>query len=356
MASLTETAYKARLAIRYGAIGFVVVLVLWFAGVGFVNWRRATHPEPLPPARADFGLLPEIVFPESKKMTEFSLETPTGKLGTFPDRMFVFFAPNKRSSFGDADKAIDLARRMGFLTEPSKLSASLYRFTNNDPLPGSLEVDIVSQSFKLKRQWQADPTLLSLKRYINDRQAITDAIAYLRGRGLLPDDMAGQEKVSYWRVQGDSLVKAIALSDAEFVRVDLFRKTYDILDEKKTAVASYGFYAENPTKGPISVLLSQSNDEKKRVIEIDDGYIEIDYSAKGEYPIKTPELAWEELKNGQGYVASFNGLGAGVVRRVALGYFDSTGQQTYSMPVYVFTGDDELEAYVSAVRDDQLQK
>lgn len=356
MATLTETAYKARIAIRYGAMGFVGITVLWFAGVAFVNFWQMTHPTPPPPPKADFGPVPGIIFPKSNlpKLT-YSLQTPTGQLGEFPDRMNVFFAPNRKSSFSAADQAIDIARRLGFLTDPNKLSASNYRWTNSDPLPGTLEMDVVSQQFELKKQWQADPSLLTAKRYLNDRQAVSDASAFLRGVGLLPDDMVGQEKVSYYRVSGDKLVPAISLSDAEFVRVDFFRSVYNIIDENKKILASYDFFTPIPKTGLISMLLSESSDEKRRVIEISNHFIDIDYTSLGEYPVKTAEQAFEELKNGQGFVASFKSSANAVIRRVNLGYYDGGSTQSYEMPVYIFTGDNDLVAYVSAVRSDQIQ-
>lgn len=357
MASLTETAYLTRRAIRYGGLGFVALTVLWFVGVGFVNWWKATHPEPLPPPAAEFSLLPAVKFPKSiTGELEFALETPTGKVGAFPDRLEVFFAPSKRSSFGDADAAIDLARRLNFLSGPTKLTASKYRWTNNDLLPGSLEVDVVSGYFEMKRQWQADPTLLTSKRYFRDDQAVNDARTFLRSRGILPEDMVGKERVSYWRVQGDQLIAAIALSEAEFVRVDFYRKPHELIDAQKKVVASYDFYTSDPSKGLISVLLSGSEEERKRVIETSYRYIEIDYTAKSEYPLKTAELALEELKNDRGVVVAFAGSAQGTIRRVALGYFDSGADQSYSMPVFVFTGDDGLVAYVGAVAEELIQK
>lgn len=356
MRTLTETAYLARKGIRFGGIGFVAITILWFVGVGFVNWWKITHPAPLPPATADFGPLPAIKFPKSKyEKLEYNLQTPTGKLGEFPDRMWVFFAQNKRSAFGDTDKAIDTARRLGFLGEETAITSSLYRFTNNDPLPSTLEVDIISGDFSLKRQWQADPSLLVLKRFSSDKQAVTDAQTFLRSKGLLQDDLAGNEKVSYWRVQGDKLIPAISLSESEFVKVDFFRKNYDEIDANKQVLATYSFYTPTPQNGLVSVLLSSSPDEKNRAIEVSYKYVDVDYDSRSEYPLKTVELAYDELKNNQGYVASFDGVGSVDIRRITLGYFDTMGSQQYAMPIYVFTGDNNFVAYVSATSGEQIQ-
>lgn len=356
MATLTETAYIARRAIKYGSVGMVGISILWFVAGGLINLWKAANPTPPPPPTVDFGVIAAIKFPESKKkITEFRLQTPTGVLGTFPDRATVFYAPLKQSGFFDPDRAIELARKLNFLFEPTQISETLYSWSKPDPLPMTLEVSIISNWYTLKKQWQADPTLLINKKFVSDKQAILDAQAFLRVLGQGHEDTQGYEKVSYLRVQGDQLVNAISLSEADFVMVNVFRKPFEVLGTKKEVLESYPFHTPDPKKGLISVLVSGSIDPQKKIIDVDYRYTPVEYDVRGEYPLKTVELAFEELKAGKGYVASFDGTGMGVVRRVELGYFDSMGDQKYSMPVYVFTGDQNFVAYVSAVDDAQIE-
>lgn len=141
----------------------------------------------------------------------------------------------------DADRAIDLASRLGFLFTPTQPSETLYRWTQSDPLPATLDVDIVSGHFTLKRQWQADPSLVVSKRFVSEQQTIMDAQGFLRGVSLLPADLNGPKKVSFWRAQGDRLVETISLSEADFVEVDMFRSNYQIVGEDKEVLAEYGF-------------------------------------------------------------------------------------------------------------------
>lgn len=355
MATLTETAYYARKGIRYGAIGFVALLVLWFATTSFIAWWKATHPDPLPPPTVDFGRLPPLAFPDSNfEVTEFQLQTPTGKIDEFTDRMTVFFAPVRKVGFLDPDRAIDLARRMDFLFAPEQPSEVLYIWTKSDPLPTTLKVDIVSGNFALQKQWQADPGLVVNKRFISDQQVILDAGSYLRRIGVMKADLAGQEKVAYLRAQGDRLIPAISLSEADFVQVDFFRSDYKLIDENKQLISSYGFWTPDPTRGLVSVVLSGSGEDNKKIINVDYSHVAVEYESTGEYPIKTGQEAWEELQAGEGYVASFTGSGVGVVRRISLGYFDFMENQKYEMPIYIFTGDDGLVVYVSAVSDEVL--
>lgn len=326
-------------------------------GTGAINWWKATHPEPPPPPTVDFGPLPAIVFPEKKiTVSEFQLQTPTGSLGRFSDRALVFYAPAKQSGFLDPDRAIELARRLNFLFEPIQLSETLYRWTKPDPIPTSLEVSIVTGHYKYRKQWQADPSLAINKVFVSERQTIMDALSFLRSLAQQQEDIVGYEKVSFLRVQGDQLVPAISLSEGDFVEVNFFRRPYEVLGPKKEVLSSFPFYTADPKNGLITIMVSGSMEDQKKVIETDYKYVPIQYDVSGEYPIKSVELAFEELKSGSGHIASFLGSGPAVIRRVNLGYYDAPTDQKYAMPIYVFTGDQEFTAYVSAVDEDQIIK
>ncbi len=284
------------------------------------------------------------------------MQTADGKLGKYPDRMDVYSAPTQKSGFGNETSALELARQLDFLFEPTKLSKSVYRFTAQEPLPTSLEINIVTGAFMFKRQWQADPSLIVNKRFVGDRQVVTDAQNFMRQAGIYEDDLVGEEKTRYFRVTGDQLIGANSLSEADFVEVELFRKPINLIDAKKKVVASYPFLTPDPLKGVVAILVSGTADDKKKIINVDYRYVTVNYEVVGSYPLKTVELAWEELKSGSGYIASFNGSGKAVVRRVGLGYYDAAGDQSYTMPIYVFRGDNDLVAYVSAVDESEIKK
>ncbi len=354
MSSLTETAYYARQFIKYGSVGFLGLIVLWYVGSAAVDWWKTAHPAPLPPPTADFGRLQVLDFPKNSTASarpQLTLETPTGDIGRFPDRMKVYLIPSKHSGFLDADRAIGLATQLGFATKPAVVNPTLYRWTTSTPLPTILEMDIVTNHFHLKRQWQADPMLVTNKRFISDQQVILDAQAFLRQANLLPDDLVGKEKVTYLRVSGDQLVPTIALSEADFVQVTFFRKPLEIQNSKKETLASYEFVTPDPLEGLVNVIVSGSDKLDNKIIDVDYQYNPIDYETSGEYGIKTGQQAWEELTAGQGFLAAG---GSGIVRRVALGYYEAPGNRQYMLPVYIFTGDKGLVAYVSALKDEYL--
>lgn len=176
MASLTETAYFARRGIKYGSIGFIGLLILWWTGTGLVRFWAATHPEPPPPPAASFGVLPAIKFSQTtKKVSTYQLQTPDGSLGSFPDRLKVFSSPQKTSSFLAPDNAIRLAAKLGFTSQPSLVSSTQYRWSAASPLPSTLDMDIINTYFVLQRNWAADPTIVTNKHFVSEQQSILDA-------------------------------------------------------------------------------------------------------------------------------------------------------------------------------------
>ncbi len=357
MASLTETAEITRKAIRYGAIAFVAISVLWILGGAAIRYYRALNPSPPPPPTMDFGLLPPVTFPKETGRPKLTLELPTGVIPRFPDRMYVYYAPTKRSGFLDAQAAVDTARNLGFTFNPDTPSETKYIWTNQDPLASRLQTDIISGHFTLTRQWQNNPALLSLTNFTSDQQVIGDVTNYLRKASLLPNDVDKEQKVTYLKAVAGKLVPTISLSEADFVQVDFFRNNFVTIDkDTKKVVSSYPFYRLDPDFGLIRAIESGSKDSSDKIVELDYNYTTVDYTRGGTYPIKSGDAAWREFSSGGGYVTDKNPkTGSIAIRRVLLGYFDSPSQN-YAMPIYVFLGDQGFVGYVSAVADSVIKK
>jgi hypothetical protein len=349
-------------------VGLVALTLLWWIGGGVITLYKTLNPEPAPPPAAAFGKLPPIDFPKSKAVISgYTLETPTGTLGEFPDRMKVYFAPVRKSTFLAADNAKKLASKIGFTGEPVIETSTKYRWSAEAPLPTVLEMDIVNSFFDLKRSWQANPAIVTSKKFVSDEQSILDAKTFLTTASLLPEDLQGTEKVTYLRAQGDQFVPAISLSEADFVRVDFFRKTLTPptptpteANAKPTGVVyednnPYSFFTPDASEGLVNLVVSGSTNPDEKIVEVKYRYTPIDYESFSDYGIKLVDQAYEELKAGNGYVASFTGTGPVVIRRVGLGYFDALTPHEYTMPVYVFTGDGDFVAYVSAVKEEALE-
>jgi hypothetical protein len=356
MASLTESAVVVRKAIKYGAIGFVAISLLWYLGGAGIKVYKRYFPAALPSPLAGFGKLEKLKFPEETTRPEMLLELPTGEIPTFPDRMTVYSSPLERSTFLKANKAIEQASKLGFTFKPVENSKTEYIWDTNDSLSSKLIMNIITGHFRMTKQWQNDPELARVVGFKSDAQVLSAGVGLLRISDVLPDDILGEEKISYLKAEGDKLALALALSDADFVQIDFYRKNIEEIDEEtKEVLSSYPFYRPTPRKGLVRLILSGSDKPNEKLILLENNYTEIDYTKMSTYQIKTGLEAWEELKNGGGFVTNDSpDNGTIKIRRMFLGYFDG-GTDEYTMPVYVFLGDKNFVAYVSAITDEWLK-
>jgi hypothetical protein len=354
MASLTETAASARQVIKYSGFGFVAILFSWWAGIAAINYYKLLNPPPEAPPTVDFGKLPEVDFDVEKGRPNMELELPKGSIPAFTDRMVIFYAPTKRSGFLDPEKAIETAATLGFIFEAEQPTETRYVWRKQDDLNSTLDMNIISGHFKMTRAWQNNPALLALTNFGSDAKVINSAVNFMTRSDLLANDVLGNEKTSYLKAQADRLIPALSLSESEFVQIDFFRNPYKIIDEEtKEVLAEYEFYRPDPKIGLVHMTVSGSSDIREQIIGINYSYVIVEYDNSGTYPIKTGQQAWDELKAGSGFVtASSPTSGTVKIRRMLLGYYDSSQPQKYAMPIYVFLGDNNFVAYISAVSNE----
>ncbi len=340
MATLTETAYITRKMIKYGGIIFISFLILRGLFLAGIAYYKKLHPPPPPPPNVAFGRLEKIPFPEKEKLNlNYTLELPTGEFPEFPDRVKVFLEPYKRPNFSIWEQARSEASKFGFNGEPQAITSQVYRWTKKNPITTTLEMDIINGSFQYEYSWQEDPTILEAGSPPGEQQAINEAKTFAsKSNNASEDLLSGEAKVVYIKVTGNKLIPVLSLSEADFVQVDLFRKS---IDELPVLTA-------NPAQGIVSILISGS--VKQRILKVNFNYFPVNYTNPATYPIKTPAEAWQELLEGQGFIASIKeGTNQVTVRRVYLGYFDSYEPQTYLQPIYIFTGDNNFIAYIPAI-------
>ncbi len=218
-------------------------------------------------------------------------------------------------------------------------------------------MDIVSGHFKLTRSWQANQALLALSVFTSDQQVISDVNNYLRKANLQSADIEKKQKITYLKATEGKLTPTISLSEADFVQADLFRDNYEEIDkETKKVLVNYAFYRPDPDFGLIRAVVSGSKEQAEKIVEMDYNYTVVDYTKNGTYPLKSGDVAWQEISNGGGFVTVKGPMNGNVaIRRIVLGYYDSPSQ-SYAMPIYVFLGDRGFVGYVSAVADNVLKK
>lgn len=349
MTTLTETAKTARQAIKVGGLLVGVVLFIKFSLFVYNTYLKVANPPPPIPPTVEFGKLPSIKFPE-KLHPELTLrlETPTGGTPNLGDRATVYLMPTFRSHFGALDEANATAKKMGFRKTAKEITERRYRWESDDFLPSTLEMDIINGSFRMQRNWQADPTILSDKQLPGKEQTSVETKSFLRQAGLITDELeAAKLEVSYLSFSAGQYIKAVSLSEADFVQVDLFRSD----------IEEHQVLTEEPEKGVVRLIFSGSRESEKRVVLAEYNYFPVDIDQLATYPIKSASQAWRELQTRQGYIASIGENTGGVVaiRRIYLGYFDAEVSLGFLMPVIVFEGDNGFYGYVQAITNEWLQ-
>ncbi len=349
MTTLTETAKTARKLIRVGGLLVSVFLMIKIGVFVYENFIKVVTPPPPAPPTVSFGKLPQINFPE-KLHPELTLrlETPTGGTPNLGDRATVYLMPTFRSHFGALEEANQTAKLMNFKKAPKEITERRFRWEADEFLPSTLEMDIINGSFLLKRNWQADPTILSDKQLPGKEQTAVETKNFLRQIGLMNDELSKAKiEISYLTFSAGQYQQAVSLSEADFVQADLFRSD---IEEKKTLT-------QDPEKGVVRIIFSGSREAQKKVVQAEYNYFPVDVNQSATYPIKSASTAWRELQTRQGYVASVGENLADVVaiRRIYLGFYDNETPQGFLMPIIVFEGDNGFYGYVQAVANEWLQ-
>lgn len=359
---LTSTAIIARKTIKYGSVGFVIFLIV--RGIAIIAWNAyiASLPPKVAPPTVGYGVLAEIPFPKQKAELpelEYKVETATGFLPSFPEQMKVFVFQAQRSDFYSYDKMVERAKVFGFTRDPIEIGQRTFRFIHAS-VPFTLESDVVTSAFTLTYNLAADSTPL-LTRSRTKEAATKEIQDRLNTADLIPSDLNGPIKETFLKVEGQNLVRALSLADAQMVQINMFRKNVDRVEDERTGeVSEEGFpvVTADPNKANVWFILSGSSERDKIFIAGEYKFFPYDKALFETYPIKSPEQALKDLVEKKGYVANlgFNVDGNITLDRIYLAYYDPEIPSSFFQPVVVFEGRDDFLAYVPAVNSEYIEQ
>jgi hypothetical protein len=349
MPTLTEVSYQSRKIIKYSAISLITYIFLKIFISAGISYYKQMNPPPPPPPTMGFGPISKLEFPKNPGYEfKFQLQTPTGKFPAFTDRATVYYMPFKKADLFAYDEAKNVANQLKFFSDPKQINSTIYEWRRKIPALLSLKMDIINGSFSYQYQWQSDNSILNSDKVVNNSTAYQIANQFFAKAGASMSDINfASGKISYLKAKANKMVPAISLSEADFVRVDYFRRDIDKL-KILTATAN---------EGVLNITISKSSQYDKQVVEANSNYFPINYLQPETYPLTQVALAWESLKNGEAYIASNNSNEDSIIiRRISLAYFDSPQPQEFFQPIYVFAGDDDFVAYVPAIADVAIKK
>lgn len=341
--TLTQVTYVGRQAVKFGAIAIVVLMVGRITLNTAVSVWKAMNPEPPPPPTVGFGRLPAPRFPERVDITiptTYVLETPNASFPDFGDRAKVFLMPQSSLGLLSDENAKKVAQTYDYLFEPEVQNIRVYRWTKSQPINSTLQVDIQSLAFTITTDYLSHPELLANPQLPDNFGAVALVKRFL-ARTVDADDVAtAAGEIVYKKTLGGELDDAVSFSDADFIQVDLNRTPID---------NQFRMFTPDGYKGVIHAILTGALAGEAGIVHFENNYHPVDYAQVHTYPLRAPRDAWQILRGGEGYVASYDGDGQAVIRSVQLGYYDDFEEQPYLQPVYVFEGDDDFVGYVSAI-------
>lgn len=346
MTSLTTISITSRKIIRYG-IYLIIFLIVGriFLDTGIKIYKKL-FPAPPPAPTVKYGRLSVIPFPENgiKAKPSFTLETVDGSLpADIPTQAKIFFMPKNSANLLSLDTAKSKAAALGFSSNVQQITDTIYKF-KNPSFPTYLQINIVSGTFSVSYDLAADTSPISFKPPVSE-VAAAEFRSFLADGGLLSSDLTGPVTHDFLKVANGQLVSAMSLSEANFIKINLYRKDYDGLP----AVTG------NPNQANVWAIVSGARNQGQQIVASEYHYHGVDESQFSTYPIKSPEEAFAELQNGKAFIASL-GLNKDddniKIRDVYLAYFDPDPITEYYQPVYVFEGDNGFKAYLPAVTGD----
>jgi len=345
MATLTESSITSRKAVRYIIYSIIIFIIARGLILTSISIYKKIFPAPPTPPTVAFSKLTKLPFPEKTKIKlNFSLETAEGSIPQFPPQSKVYFMPKQSSNLLSLDFAQDKANRLGFNIEAQQSTESVYKFYHKTS-PGTMETNIITGSFSLTYDLNIDPSPLTVKPP-QPEIARNTVKNFLSNASLYPADLeSGEFEYKYLKTQTGSFITANSLSDANLIRIDLFRKNYDNLP----------VVTKSPQEGNVWFMISGIKERGKEIIAGEYHYFPIDETQVATYPIKTGDNAWQELLQGNYYPASFGSAVEGdniKIRKIYLAYYDAGQYIEFFQPVYVFSGDKDFVGYIPAVTTD----
>ncbi|HYM64959.1 MAG TPA: hypothetical protein VES68_00520 [Candidatus Sulfotelmatobacter sp.] len=331
-------------------IGACLAIFLFIKIALFI--KEVFYPTPPPKPLVAFDKLQPQVFPQNvtDKALTYSVNTVTGNLPQFPNQTKVYRMKPIRPDLLAVNKFQDKITQVGYLSGYTTVSDKVFEWKSS-PRIGELDkrirTNVVDGSFTITSLYSTDADVLAAKSLPNQDKAIKKAQEFLQNMQMIPDDIdLSKNKTILFFITDRGLSSATSLSNAQIIEVNFFQKD----------VNSLQIYYEKPFSSNISILMASGG------INVQDGqivgasYINQQVSDESStYPIKTTNQAFEELKQGRAYIASYFGSSSSInITDISLGYYIGSQPQDFLMPIFVFKGDDGFTAYVPAVTDELI--
>jgi hypothetical protein len=282
---------------------------------------------------------------------KFTLQNIEGRPPETTASARVYSMPKKLPSFLAPDNAQKLAAKLGFTNDPVAINNTFYRFVDPEEPLRTLDLDIVTLNFQLKYDYSKNPSIFNLDKILTKEDALQRVKNFISFGGLFDSSISNGKITTVsltYNPISNAFTPAISLASSNAVRVNFFRED---LDGLKVLPPSY-----NKSFNYALYTLSAKRDNE--VLELSYTFWPIAFDDFSTYPLKSGDAAWQDLLDGYAYVISMGGNTAAaniVIRNIYLAYFDTEEPQQFLQPIFVFEGDNNFVAYLSAVSNEWLE-
>lgn len=350
-----------------GLASLFVIMLLFRLGIIIKN---IIIPPETQPANFLYGEIPDIVFPEStngSKLT-YEINTVSGSLPEFPDRINVYQLIAPKPSLLNLDKTKEKIKRLGFVDESGSLLKETvlgndnYLWAENTNLGRRITINSLTSDFALTSNFLSLPGVLNSNQSPTRDGAIKTVTNFLTLAEIPLDDIDfAKSKVEFYSIDNGRLIPENNLSKAKIARIDLVQKNLEF--DLDTGIPDLtGGYKKIKMDLPIMYsfapyttmsFLVGKNEDSEEIVKANFVHKIADTANKNvaTYNIKNAEQAFKELQEGKAFVATYVGLKSKVtINNIYLAYYLDDKTEKYLMPIIVFEGTDGFLAYVSALR------
>ncbi len=348
--SLSELAYKARIAIKVGGVFFLAIILIYASIVVVLMNIKKPAPEVVSQnLNIAFGQIPRVSIEEAREggSYRFVLHTIDGELPQATTEAHVYYVPNPDVTLSYIKQADAIAQEFNFDTQtlrPQRVDEGSVRYEDDTKV---LLVDIrnfnYTFTFKpstlLQGLVEATPSadIDTIKDSLVNR-ARTPFLSIEGGGAALAGGSFNMVYLTYNLAEGE-FVPTQDNEQPQAVRVDFFKP-----DESLKLVTPSFFTSQNyailaPLTDDAQVVAAQLRTYEKLI----DG--------AGMYPLISVQEAWKGLEEGNVKIVSVADKADSAIKiqDIYVAYYDPESYQQYIQPVYVFLGSDNFVGYLPAI-------
>lgn len=345
MTTLTEVSYYTRKFLPFGILAFIILFIMFYAvKLLFMTLFGFRGPQKVY-TNTVFGKIkkPQVKVASPPAGLKFTLDTIEGRPVTATQAAKVYFLPPQAARFGYREKIYLVAKTLGFDTAliKHKLIDTEASFVDSKQ---KLAIDITNFNFQYQYSFEKDPAVFTKTVIPSKNEIENKAINFLKTVGRYPEELSkGKTNIIYLRYNPQT--KGFTFfprptADVNAAEVDFYRPDVDGL----SSVSPSYFNSQH------FVIMTFYDSGTFKVLKAQIKFFEKSEEQVGTYPVKSGETAWQELQAGGGMIISFPGQKSEVtIKNMFMGYLDPDFYQDYLQPVYVFLGESNFVAYVSAV-------